>query len=393
MSVQEQLERLQRLASQDAEGDGSAHKALLKGIRDLQLTVESPIETTSRLNFQIMQSICSRIALEYKLLHTLVARDGKPITASELASESGADELLIIRVMRVLAPIGLCDEVGPQTYASNVNTRFRVLPGSIGAEKHHFDLDFGMGGRLVEYMRGPGIHQFADEPGEVTLFEYALGTKTIFGHLERNEEQKKSFDDYMASRRMPNAPQWFEIFPAVQQLGDVRGDAAVLLVDVGGGPGQELARFKERHPEKPGRLILQDLPLTLRRIEKLPEGIEAMEYDFFTPQPVKGARAYFLRDVLHNWSDSKSERILSRIVEAMDPEYSTLLIDDYVLPDTDADLRAAEMDILMWLHTSGLERTVSQWEALFSKVGLELVKIWRAERGNESVIETRVRRR
>ncbi|UNI14261.1 hypothetical protein JDV02_000906 [Purpureocillium takamizusanense] len=249
------------------------------------------------------------------------------------------------------------------------------------------------GGRLVEYMRGPGIHQFADEPGEVTLFEYALGTKTIFGHLERNEEQKKSFDDYMASRRMPNAPQWFEIFPAVQQLGDVRGDAAVLLVDVGGGPGQELARFKERHPEKPGRLILQDLPLTLRRIEKLPEGIEAMEYDFFTPQPVKGARAYFLRDVLHNWSDSKSERILSRIVEAMDPEYSTLLIDDYVLPDTDADLRAAEMDILMWLHTSGLERTVSQWEALFSKVGLELVKIWRAERGNESVIETRVRRR
>jgi hypothetical protein len=43
----------------------------------------------------------------------------------------------------------------------------------------------------------------------------------------------------------------------------------------------------------------------------------------------------------------------------MDPEYSTLLIDDYVLPNTGAELRAAEMDILMWLHTSGLERTVS----------------------------------
>lgn len=60
----------------------------------------------------------------------------------------------------------------------------------------------------------------------------------------------------------------------------------------------------------------------------------------------------------------------------MDPEYSTLLIDDYVLPDTGSELRAAEMDILMWLHTAGLERTVSQWKSLFSQVGLELVQIW-----------------
>lgn len=76
----------------------------------------------------------------------------------------------------------------------------------------------------------------------------------------------------------------------------------------------------------------------------------------------------------------------------MDPEYSTLLIDDYVLPDTGADLRAAEMDILMWLHTAGLERTVSQWKGLFDTVGLELIQIWSSPRGNESVLETRVRR-
>lgn len=77
----------------------------------------------------------------------------------------------------------------------------------------------------------------------------------------------------------------------------------------------------------------------------------------------------------------------------MDPEYSTLIIDDYVLPDTGADLRAAEMDILMWLHTAGLERTVSQWKNLFDTVRLKLVKIWSSPRGNESVLETRVRRK
>lgn len=105
-----------------------------------------------------------------------------------------------------------------------------------------------------------------------------------------------------------------------------------------------------------------------------------------------GSRLYFLRDVMHNWSDAKCAKILVRIVEAMDPEYFTLLIDDYVLPDTRAELRASEMDILMWLHTAGVERTVSQWKNLLNKVGLELVQIWSSPRSNESVLETRVRR-
>lgn len=269
-------------------------------------------------------------------------------------------------------------------------------------------------------MRGPGIQQFADETDAVTLFKYAHGTDVIFGLLENNAEQKQAFDDYMAARRVDDMPQWFDIYPAAEKVKDARTElGAILMVDVGGGPGQEIARFKEKYPELPGKFILQDLPLTLNRVEKLPDGVEAMEYDFFTPQPVKGkidaddliffhrqseakffanktpytgSRIYFLRDVLHNWSDAKSAQILSRIVEAMDPEYSTLLIDDYVLPDTGSELRAAEMDILMWLHTAGLERTVSQWKALFGRVSLELVQIWSSPRGNESVLETRVHR-
>jgi hypothetical protein len=138
-------------------------------------------------------------------------------------------------------------------------------------------------------MRGPGISQFADEPGQQTLFKYAHGFDKIFGMLEQNPEQKEAFDDYMASRRLTNQPQWFETYPAAESLRDVRDSPdSVLLVDVGGGPGQEMSRFRQRHPDVPGRIILQDLPLTLNRIEKIPEGIEPMEHDFFNPQPVKG---------------------------------------------------------------------------------------------------------
>lgn len=150
-------------------------------------------------------------------------------------------------------------------------------------------------------MRGPGIQQFADEPDAITLFKYAHGTDVIFGLLEKNAEQKKAFDDYMAARRIDDMPQWFEIYPAAEKLQDLHpGPNDTLMVDVGGGPGQELARFKERYPEIPGRLVLQDLPLTLERIKKIPGGIETMEYDFFTPQPVKGMLLSFTLKLFTN---------------------------------------------------------------------------------------------
>ena len=204
---------------------------------------------------------------------------------------------------------------------------------------------------------------------------------------------EKSFDDYMASKRPPTSmKQWFETFPISQKFSDAKSDPeSVLIVDVGGGPGQELAGLRSAHPELRGRYILQDLPITLNRISDTIDGVEKMPHDFFTVQPAKGARAYFMRDIMNNWSDAKYTMILRNIVDAMDREYSTLLIDQYVLPSTGADMRAAEMDIHMLPHTSGIQRTVPMWEKLFDGVGLETVRIWNDEGSHESVIETRKR--
>ena len=65
---------------------------------------------------------------------------------------------------------------------------------------------------------------------------------------------------------------------------------AVLLVDIGGNVGHDLVRFKTQYPDLPGRLILQDLPSVIEAAKpSLPAGIETMDHDFFTPQPVQGA--------------------------------------------------------------------------------------------------------
>ncbi|KAF1998877.1 S-adenosyl-L-methionine-dependent methyltransferase [Amniculicola lignicola CBS 123094] len=118
-----------------------------------------------------------------------------------------------------------------------------------------------------------------------------------------------------------------------------KGDG-VLLVDIGGGKGHDLQAFDERFGAegngKEGVLVLQEMKEVLQGIGEGDLDAKAMKmvYDFFTPQRVKGARAYFLHHILHDWSDKYCHLILKNIREAMTPGYSKLLIHNLVLPDT-----------------------------------------------------------
>lgn len=66
----------------------------------------------------------------------------------------------------------------------------------------------------------------------------------------------------------------------------------------------------------PGRLILQDREPVIAGVvaESRNQGLpfEAQVHDF-TPQPIHGARAYYLNSVLHDWSDNECAQIFSRI--------------------------------------------------------------------------------
>lgn len=76
----------------------------------------------------------------------------------------------------------------------------------------------------------------------------------------------------------------------------------------------------------------------------------------------------------------------------MDPNQSTLLIVDRVLPDQGADLGETSFDILMWMNYSGMERSHSQWTYLIEKVGLELVQVWRSLGAAECALEVKRRK-
>lgn len=188
--------------------------------------------------------------------------------------------------------------------------------------------------------------------GEVTGPFQATFGMPIFEYFQKHHEYGQAFGDFMRVRQSKSI-KWFDVYPArarVEEAGT--SDSDVLLVDVGGGSGHWAQEFRRAISSQdcPGRVIVQDLPSVVSRIQI--DEIEAMAYDFFTPQPVEGARFYLFKQIIHDWDDKKAIEILRNTAQSMIHGQSTLLIDDYVLPEEKVGLKATCM--VSWMFPSSI---------------------------------------
>ena len=123
-------------------------------------------------------------------------------------------------------------------------------------------------------------------------FQSAFDTELqMFPWLIERSERMRNFNDLMEGQKMTRVD-WFEVCDAEKVLAlnenSEQGKDKVLLVDIGGGRGDDLVAFQRKYPQAEGKLILQDLPPVLNDIKDLDVGVEKMPHDFFAPQPVKG---------------------------------------------------------------------------------------------------------
>lgn len=214
----------------------------------------------------------------------------------------------------------------------------------------------------------------------------------FFAYCQKHAGAGGSFIGMMAALRN-HKMDWTEVYDTTRLTSGANlDDGSVLLVDVGGGHGLDTARLLARHPNLPaGSLVLQDLPdvlaLHVREDALDARVIKRMPHDFFTPQPVRGARAYFFHAVPHDWPDADCVRIFGSVKAAMTRGYSKLIIYEIVLPAQGASSMMTTMDLQLMACTSGLERTEAHWRQLLGGVGFEVISISRHPRAIESVIE------
>ena len=98
--------------------------------------------------------------------------------------------------------------------------------------------------------------------------------------------------------------------------------------------GREIARYAPEIAE----IIVQDKPEVVKGTE-VPEDLrgrlQLMGHDFFIKQPVKGADIYFIRNVLHDWSDKYAAKIEGNLIPAL-KKGARVLVNDRCLPSPGA---------------------------------------------------------
>lgn len=159
-------------------------------------------------------------------------------------------------------------------------------------------------------------------------------------NTRQSPERSRVFNSTKTVQHAGRGEEWFNFFPVESTISkDFPTDDkdAVLLVDIGGGVGHDLKAFNARFPTLRGRLVLQDLPQVIENNTDLPNAIEPLKYDMFTPQPLQNARAYYVRTVLHDLPDSYCRKALMTIASAMGAK-SRLLLNECVLAETGTPL-------------------------------------------------------
>ncbi|TGJ83905.1 hypothetical protein E0Z10_g4849 [Xylaria hypoxylon] len=364
--MDEALDQLRDLATQ---ADGVDRHKVLDAIRDLQLQLETPHDTLSRFSGLQLEIAAARIGVDLDIFKTL-EENAQPLSTAVLSSKTNAAPLVMSRLLRYLASVGMIQEVSRDNFAANAITKTLAQPGYEGGIRHFFD------------NIGPVLQSFPDFLAETKYQDVSNATNSAFQKafstdlpafvwLPTKPERFAPLQQVMTVQGTAGVP-WFSVFPFEKELGDF-ADTDV-FVDVGGGFGHQCLALLAAFPGLRGKIILEDLPQTFEQIPFKLDGIEPKPHNFFEPQPVKGARFYYLRNILHDWPDDKCIAILQPLIAAFGPA-SQIIIDEMVLPDSGVSWEATTIDLTLMASFGSRERTTAQWHALLDAAGLKVLRI------------------
>jgi hypothetical protein len=281
---------------------------------------------------------------------------GGPMTSTELAQATQTDEPSLYRVLRVLASLGVLTEGGDRAFdLTLLGERLRAdVPASMRS--------WAM---LIESLGG--VRAF--EPIIETVRTGTPGVDlahgmSIFEFVDTHPQLAKGFHAAMSERTAQFAP-------SVSAGYDF--SAMRTVADIGGGKGTLLAAILRANRHLRG--VLFDLPPVVTnarevlRTAAVADRCEIVPGDFFAGVP-EGADAYIMANVLHDWDDARSVRILRNCKAAMATGGRVLIIERLIPDDPAAALPVLLSDMNMLVFTGGKERTKAEYGNLVTEAGL-----------------------
>ncbi|KAL3477295.1 S-adenosyl-L-methionine-dependent methyltransferase [Aspergillus californicus] len=392
-SVSSILESLATAGKAFDKNEAGSREALIDLGRALVTQLEIPSEFLQRTFWaEPAQSAIIRITVDTKLFQHLKEAGDAGVSAPSLAEKTGIDVILLQRLARHLVAMHLIaykdgtfrgttlsNGLAEENYQHSICFCYDTARPSFNGFPEHF--------KKRNY-KSPALGSL-DGP-----FQEAHSSKLpFFEWLVATPPNLQHFDSFMSAYRAGKA-NWYDegFYPVAQRMiaGFDPSSNEALLVDVGGGRGHDVTAFAAAHPGHPGKVILQDRePVIAGVLENstADRPFDVQAHDFFTPQPVQGARAYSLHSILHDWGDEDGVKILQNLVPALKKGYSRVLLNEIVVSEEKPTLAATNMDLMMLAHFAVRERTEAEWRDILAKAGLAIVKIHTYPGVAESVIE------
>lgn len=286
-------------------------------------------------------------------------KDGaRPV--AELAKKTNTHERSLYRVLRALASVGIFTETDLKAFDLTPPAKLLLTdhPGSLR------DLVIFMGEKWHWSVYGEMLYSV--QTGKVA-WEKVHGLE-VFPYFQQHAEEYEIFNRAMTSLSA-------SALPALVEGYDFSG--VKTLVDIAGGHGTLLAGFLKANPQLKG--VLFDLPQVIEgapallKEEGVADRVKLESGDFFAGV-TKGADAYMMKFIIHDWDDERALKILKNI-HRDSASIARLLLFEMVVPRGNEPHFGKIQDLEMLVSPGGIERTEKEYRDLLSQAGFELRRV------------------
>ncbi len=319
-----------------------------------------------------------------------------PKSCDEMAAATLTPAHSLLRLLQAIRSLGIVETVEGDKFALTAVGRSLQAerPGSVRAMVLTLgEIHYDAWGSLLRSVKtgtaafpsvfGAPLFDHLDRNGEIhydawgsLLRSVQTGTAAfpsvfgapLFEHLDRNREAGETFHEAMT-----------DLSALVSQVVLLAYDFAGIdvLADVGGGYGQFLTAVLQTYPNMRG--ILLDTPVVIAAADKQLEFHACRDRCTLVPGNMleavpRGAGAYLMSGVIHDWDDEDATRILDACRRAMTPSGRVLVVET-ILPSGEDTSFGTLLDLNMLVMTGGRERTERDFRRLFGAAGLTVTRI------------------
>ncbi|KAE9394245.1 S-adenosyl-L-methionine-dependent methyltransferase [Gymnopus androsaceus JB14] len=324
------------------------------------------------------KSMALRVCLESNVTEILRDAGQKGMHVQDIAKANGQDPQKLARFLRYLCSNHVYREVSPDVFANNRISSLLDTKKTIDELRRLTSIKTRM-----DWLRWLDITWTNASKVQHTAWE-ALNDPAMTSakeHIGTPLNKAYNLPDTPPDATL-NAFEWGKL---------PKGSK---IVDIGGGIGNVFFPVAEQFPEL--NIVIQDLPGVVGNAKKvwadrMPDALKTGRvkpeaHNFFDAQPHKDASVFFIKHVLHNWSDSSCLKILKRLRDASDSQTSTTTIPGSIAEEAPRPLlanfgalneAAYVLDMVMFVILDAQERTYNHLNHLLVESGWTVVSVKR----------------